>query len=248
MKRNSLASLLPKTLLILISMMWINTSSGTDKVIRIAIGEGHKALAKNPNYKLRAELPISEIYKEANIDFEFIYLPNERAIQSVVSGQYDALGLRISGLDKNPNIIKVDVPLGSFDVYFLSRGDRYINSLEDAKDETVVALHGARYVDALKHYKKLHLIHSEEQAALMLTKGRADLWLAPLPSYQLVKDTYPEIKISSPIVSRENVYHYIHASQAHQLERLENAAKRFLAKRQSQANAEQPNKSDKSDL
>ncbi|MYM60074.1 transporter substrate-binding domain-containing protein [Vibrio sp. OCN044] len=244
MTAHKLTSLLSKALCILIPIAWVNIASGSEDIIRIAIGEGHKALAKNPNYKLGVEVPISEIYKEANIDFEFVYLPNERAIQSVVSGQYDALGLRVAGLDKNPNIIKVDVPLGSFDVYFLSRGDRYVNNLEGAKDETVVALHGARYVDALKQYKKLHLIHSEEQAALMLTKGRADLWLAPLPSYQLVKDTYPEIKISSPVVSRENVYHYIHASQAHQLERLESAAKRFLAKRQSQAKAKQPNKND----
>ncbi|WP_341663626.1 hypothetical protein [Vibrio sp.] len=61
-------------------------------------------------------------------------LPNERAIQSVVSGQYDALGLRIDGLDKEESIIKVDIPIGSFDVYFLSRGNRYVNTLEDTKD------------------------------------------------------------------------------------------------------------------
>lgn len=239
MKLSSLTSLSSKILFILMSIMWVNIAIGSEKVIRIAIGEGHKALAKNPNYKLGVEMPISQIYKEANIDFEFIYLPNERAIQSVVSGQYDALGLRIAGLDKNESIIKVDVPLGSFEIYFFSRGDRYINALEEAKNQTVVALHGARYVDGLKLYKKLYLVHSEEQAALMLTKGRVDLWLAPLPSYQLVKDNYPEIKLSSPIISRENVYHYIHASQAHLLERLENAAKRFLAKRQSLVSAEQ---------
>ncbi|WP_162813993.1 substrate-binding periplasmic protein [Vibrio tetraodonis] len=238
---HKLTPLLSKALCALIPIVWVDIASGSGDIIKIAIGEGHKALARNPNYKLGVEVPISGIYKEANIDFKFVYLPNERAIQSVVSGQYDALGLRVSGLDKNPNIIKIDVPLGSFDVYFLSRGDRYISNLKDAKDETVVALHGARYVDALKQYKKLHLIHSEEQAALMLTKGRADLWLAPLPSYQLIKNSYPEIEISSPIVSRENVYHYIHASQAHHLERLESTAKRFLAKRQSQAKAEQPN-------
>ena len=242
MKRHNLASLSSKMFLILVSIMWVSIAYGNENVMKIAVGEGHRALAKNPNHQLSVETPLSQIYKEANIDVEFVYLPNERAIQSVISGQYDALGLRVDGLDKEDNLIKVDVPLGSFDVYFISRGDRFINTLEEAQNETVVAIHGARYIEALKQYKKLHLIHSEKQAALMLIGGRADLWLAPLPSYQLVKDIYPEIKISSPVVAKENVYHYIHSSKAHLLERLESAAKRFLAKRQSLANTEQSKK------
>ncbi|RSD30295.1 substrate-binding periplasmic protein [Vibrio pectenicida] len=239
MKTDSLTPILFKIILFTVSMVWTCIANGNEDVVRVAIGEGHKSIAKVPSNRNNVEAYLSQIYAGAKIDVEFIYLPNERAIQSVISGQYDALGLRIDGLEKEDNIIKVDVPLGSFDVYFLSRGDRFINNLDEAKNETVIALHGARYVEALKHYKKLHLIYSEEQAALMLTKGRADLWLAPIPSYQLIKDTYPNIKISSPIVSKENVYHYIHSSQTHLLERLENSAKRFVASRKALANAKQ---------
>ncbi|MBU2895866.1 substrate-binding periplasmic protein [Vibrio hepatarius] len=239
MKTQNLTSMLPHMILFTMSMTWACIVTGNEGIVRIAIGEGHKSLAKVPSNRNNVESYLSQLYKGAKIDFEFIYLPNERAIQSVISGQYDALGLRIDGLERENNIIKVDVPLGSFDVYFLSRGDRFINTVDEAKNETVVALHGARYIETLKHTKKLHLIHSEEQAALMLTKGRADLWLAPLPSYHLVKNAYPDIKISSPIISKENVYHYIHSSQVHLLERLESSAKRLVESRRSLAKAKQ---------
>ena len=49
MTTHQLTSLLSKALCALISIVWVNSASGSDDIIRIAIGEGHKALAKNPN-------------------------------------------------------------------------------------------------------------------------------------------------------------------------------------------------------
>ncbi len=78
---SSLTSPLPKTLLILITMMWANIAHGSENVVRIALGEAHKA-PKSPDKTLSVEMLLSHIYKEANTDCEFIYA-TQRARYSI---------------------------------------------------------------------------------------------------------------------------------------------------------------------
>ena len=234
MKNYRFVSMLSTVVLGTVATIWVNAAEGTNNVMKVAISEGHLELAKIANYKHNVEDHLSKIYSDAGIDVEFIYLPNERAIQSVLSGQFDALGMRVDGLEKESNLIKVNVPLGTFDVYLLSKGEKFFNSLEEVevKDETIVALYGARFVDVLKHYKRLHLVYSNQQAALMLVNGSVTLWLAPFQSYQLIKNAFPDIKISSPSLSQENVYHYIHPSKVQFLEQLEKSARHHMQSQQ----------------
>ena len=43
----------------------------------------------------------------AGIPYTVTYLPDERAIQSIITGQYDALDLRIGQLDNEAGLVKV---------------------------------------------------------------------------------------------------------------------------------------------
>lgn len=79
-----------------------SVSANTDNSVKVAMGEVYKGLTLERDLKI--------IYKAADIDVEFIYLPNERAIQAAVSGQYDALDLRVDTLDEEETLIRIDVP------------------------------------------------------------------------------------------------------------------------------------------
>ncbi|MFY2508258.1 hypothetical protein ACN3E9_08210 [Vibrio pectenicida] len=193
--------------------------SQTSDSVRVAIGDIYKGSALEDDLK--------KIYEAAGIDPEFTYLPNERAIQSVVSGQYDALGLRIDVLDKEESLVRVNVPLQSMDVYLFSANGDFYQGLDKAKDKTFVAILGARYSDMVKIYKQRHLVQSEQQAALMLTKKRADVWLAAYWSYLNIKDEFPDIKVASPSIHKQYLYHYLNVSKSHVIEPLEVSANAF---------------------
>ena len=187
--------------------------------IKVAIGDIYKGSALEDNLK--------KIYEAVGIKPEFTYLPNERAIQSVVSGQYDALGLRIDALDQEANLVRVNVPLQAMNVHLLSANGDFYQGLDMAKDKTFVSILGARYSDMVKEYKDRHLVQSEQQAALMLTKKRADVWLASYWSYLNVKDEFPEIKVASPSIHKQYLYHYLNVSKSHLIEPLEVSAQAF---------------------
>ncbi|NOH73088.1 transporter substrate-binding domain-containing protein [Vibrio pectenicida] len=193
--------------------------ANTGDSVKVAMGDIYKGST------LERDLRI--IYKAADIDVEFIYLPTERAIQAAASGQYDALDLRIDTLDEEETLVRVDVPIVVIDVYLLSINDDFYPSLDDVKDKTLVSILGARYSDIAKVYKKRHLVKSEKQAALMLISGRADLWLAPHRTYLKAKEEFPNIKIASPSVYKQYLYHYVHVSKSHLVERLEMSVKAF---------------------
>ena len=74
----------------------------------------------------------------------------------------------------------------------------------------------------------MHLVQTAQQAALMLTEGRVSVWLTPEPSYLFLKNQFPQIKIASPVIYRGNLYHYIHISKAHLLEKIETSAKNYM--------------------
>lgn len=188
-------------------------------LVKVAMGDIYKGSTLERDLKI--------IYQAAGIDVEFIYLPNERAIQSAVSGKYDALDLRIDALDEEETLIRIDVPIVVIDVYLLSIDDDFYQSLNDIKDKTLVSILGARYSDIATVYKKRHLVKSESQAALMLTTGRADLWLAPYRSFIKAKEQFADIKIASPSVYKQYLYHYVHVSKSHLVAPLEKSVKEF---------------------
>ncbi|WP_341664572.1 transporter substrate-binding domain-containing protein [Vibrio sp.] len=177
-------------------------SANTEDSVKVAMGDIYKGST------LERDLRI--IYKSADIDVEFIYLPNERAIQTAVSGQYDALDLRIDTLDEEETLIRIDVPIVVINIHLVTVNDDFYQTLDDVKDKTLVSILGTRYSDIVKVYKKRHLVKSEKQAALMLTSGRADLWLAPHRTYLKAKEEFPNIKIASPSVYKQYLYHYVH--------------------------------------
>ncbi|MBU2897749.1 transporter substrate-binding domain-containing protein [Vibrio hepatarius] len=190
-----------------------------DNLVKVAIGDIYKG---SP-----LEADLKNIYQAAGIEADFTYLPNERAIQSVISGQYDALGLRIDTLDKEESLIRVNVPLQAMSVHLLSVNGDFYQSLDNVSDKTLVSILGARYSDMAKSYKKLHLVQSEQQAALMLTKKRADVWLAAYWSYLNIKDEFPDIKVASPSIHKQYLYHYLNVSKSHLIEPLEVSANAF---------------------
>ncbi|CAM3736080.1 transporter substrate-binding domain-containing protein [Vibrio aquimaris] len=196
-----------------------SVSANTDNSVKVAMGEVYKGLTLERDLKI--------IYKAADIDVEFIYLPNERAIQAAVSGQYDALDLRVDTLDEEETLIRIDVPGFVMNVYLLSINDDFYQGVDEVKDKTLVSTLGNRYSDIVKVYKKRHLVKSEKQAALMLTTGRADLWLATYSAYLKAKKEFPTIKIASPSVYRKYLYHYVHVSKSHLVEPLEESFKAF---------------------
>ena len=110
-----------------------------NKSIKVAIGNIYRDQDATSKYGIQVENDLRAIYSGAGLDAAFTYLPNERAIQSVIEGRYDALDIRISRLEENKELIKINVPLASFDVYLFSTEDKFYNSLDEAKDETIVS-------------------------------------------------------------------------------------------------------------
>ena len=59
----------------------------------------------------------------------------------------------------------------------------------------------------------------------MLTKGRSNFgWHLKLPTCFL-KDKFPQIKVASPKVAHIDLYHFIHVSNSHLLDKLQTSAK-----------------------
>lgn len=222
-----------KFILLLVSISPLSALA-EEEPIKVAIGNIYKDQDQTAKYSIQVEDDLQAIYSGAGLKAEFTYLPNERAIQSVISGQYDALDMRVETLEKEKQLLKIDVPLVSFDIYLYSIDGARYNSLDDLKDQTVVSFHGTRYTKLLKHYKHLYLVHNAKQAALMLTQGRVSVWLAPEVSYLFLKQQFPDIKVASPRIARGELYHYLHVSKAHLLDKLESSAKNYIQSKQTQ--------------
>ncbi|MBU2898062.1 transporter substrate-binding domain-containing protein [Vibrio hepatarius] len=199
-----------------------------EELVRIAIGNIFRGQDQTASYGIQIERDLKAIYSGAGLKAEFTYLPNERAIQSVINGEYDALDMRFDALDKEKGLMKVNVPLVTINLYLYSTDGSFYNSLDELKDKTVVSFHGNRFTDLLKSKKHLYLIHTPNQAALMLSKGRASVLFAPEISYLFLKEQFPQIKVASPIVAQGSLYHYIGASKRHLLERLEESSKNYV--------------------
>ncbi|WP_341659840.1 hypothetical protein [Vibrio sp.] len=105
---------------------------------------------------------------------------------------------------------------------------KFFDSLEELEGETIVASHGSRFVQTLKNYKRLYLVHDVEQAALMLAKGRVTVWIASEFKYFEIAKQFPKIKVASPPVFQNKLYHYIHTSKAHLLDKIEASAKAYI--------------------
>ncbi|MFW7522867.1 substrate-binding periplasmic protein [Vibrio ostreicida] len=207
------------------------------EVVEIALGQVYRDSEINKKFGLSVEGDLERIYINAALQPKFIYLPNERAIKSVLSGQYDALDLRIGSLEQEESLLKIDVPLAYMEIYLFTIGDEYYEDLSQLSDKVVVSHHGTRYVKKLKNYKKLHLVQSQKQGALMLSKGRADVWLAPKVMFEALNGGFSNIKLASPAISREPLYHFIHVSKAHLRPQLEESSKAFMQDRAKQQQA-----------
>ncbi|MCL9780252.1 transporter substrate-binding domain-containing protein [Vibrio sp. S4M6] len=194
----------------------------------IAIGNVYRDAELAKQFGVTLEPDLKYIYNALGIDVRFVYLPNERALRSANQGQYDALDLRIGHLENEENLVRVDVPLADMEIFLFSVGPEYYSHLSEIEDKVVAAHLGMRYVEKLKEYKKIYRVDSGMQGAMMLEKGRVDVWFAPKVMYLSLKDKFPQIKVASPVISYEPLYHYIHKSHAHLLPKLESAAKRLM--------------------
>lgn len=207
----------------------VNAQENTE-VLNIAIGEIYRSsVVKNSGADL--ERALKAIYTLAGINVKFIYLPDERAISSTESGKFDALDLRIDNLSNETHLIKIPVPLAYMDIYLFNTKENFFTDLSQLGDKVVVSRLGTRYIDQLTKYKNLYLVNSSLQGAMMLSKGRADVWLTSKVEFEGLKDEFPEIKFASPLISQEPLYHYIHISHSHLLPRLEAAARKFIDNR-----------------
>ncbi|USD35297.1 MULTISPECIES: substrate-binding periplasmic protein [Vibrio] len=198
----------------------------------IAIGEVYQSKTLNEVVGFTLVDDLKQIYNKLGINVEFAYLPNERAIRAVSEGRYQGLDLRISNLANDANMLKVDVPLYYISIYVYGFEGQFYNRLEEVSGKILVSQLGMRFVDKVKDYKRLFLVENAEQAALMVSKGRADLWLAPEAVYDVLKSKYPDIKPVSSAVLYEPLYHYIHISNRHLLPQLEQAVRELVADRQ----------------
>ncbi|GLT17934.1 hypothetical protein GCM10007938_17120 [Vibrio zhanjiangensis] len=200
----------------------------TNELMTIAMGEVYKDRERAIEHGIDLEGDLRAIYSNAGIDSQFIFLPPERAIRSVIDGEYDALDMRLATLKTEDQLLRVNVPLASINYYFYASNGKFYNRLEDLKDEIVVAFHGSRHTNKIKHYKRIYFVHDLEQAALMLTKNRATVWFSSEPKYREAKKRFPQIKIASPIIYQSSLYHYIHFSKAHLFDKIEASAKAYV--------------------
>ncbi|MBN3574838.1 transporter substrate-binding domain-containing protein [Vibrio neptunius] len=197
----------------------------------IAIGEVYQ----NPELNKLAGLTLIEdlefIYQKSGVEIDFVYLPNARAIRAVSQGRYQGLDLRISRLAQDKNMIKVDVPLYYISIFMYGFEGQFYSELSQVSDKVLVSQLGMKFTEEIKNYQQLYLVEKHEQAALMVNKGRADLWLAPNVVYEILKEKYPNIKPVSKAIIREPLYHYIHISNKHLLPQLEQAVRDLVANR-----------------
>ncbi|MCL9779955.1 transporter substrate-binding domain-containing protein [Vibrio sp. S4M6] len=201
----------------------------------VAMGNVYRnpELIKQVGVKLEDDLRY--IYSSAGINVDFVYLPSARAVRGTIQGKYDALDLRIGNIENEPDLIKLDVPLADIDIFLFSTGSDYYSKLSDIEDKIIVANLGNQYAEKLKKYKRMYRVNTSIQGAMMLAKGRVDVWVASKVMYLSLKDQFPEIKIASPVISHEPLYHYIHKSKSHLLPRLEKAAKQLVQDKRNKA-------------
>ncbi|MBN3494167.1 substrate-binding periplasmic protein [Vibrio neptunius] len=197
----------------------------------IAIGEVYQ----NPELNKLAGFTLIEdlefIYQKSGVEIDFVYLPNARAIRAVSQGRYQGLDLRISRLAQDKNMIKVDVPLYYISIFIYGFEGQFYNELSQVSGKVLVSQLGMKFTEEIESYKALYLVEKAEQAALMVKKGRADLWLAPKVVYEILKAKYPNIKPVSKAIIHEPLYHYIHISNKHLLPQLEQAVRDLVANR-----------------
>ncbi|MYM59962.1 transporter substrate-binding domain-containing protein [Vibrio sp. OCN044] len=220
--------MLKKYLFFLVFVYPTAVSSEEVSLVRIAMGEIYRDRDRAERYGITLEKDLRSIYKAAGLKTQFSYLPTARAIRSTIDGEYDALDMRIENLAQEKSLLRINVPLAAVNIYLYSIEGKFFNNLEELKDETLVAFHGSRYIKALKSYKRLYLVHNIEQAALMLTNRRATVGIGSEFKYLEIAKQFPDIKVASPPIYQNKLYHYIHRSKAHLLEKIEMSAKAYM--------------------
>lgn len=200
----------------------------------IAIGEIYQSPTLNEVAGFTLIEDLKYIYQKSGVDVDFVYLPNERAIRAVSEGRYQGLDLRIAKLANDKNMVKVDVPLYYISIFIYGFEGQFYTELDEIADKILVSQLGMRFVEKVEHYKHLYLVEKSEQAALMVNKGRADLWLAPKVVYDIFKSKFPDIKPVSKAILHEPLYHYIHVSNKHLLPELEQAVRELVKSRPQQ--------------
>lgn len=164
------------------------------------------------------EIILIPIYKKLGIDISITPMPAARAERSVVQGQKDGEVLRVYSYgEEHPSLIRVPTPIYQVETTpFIRMGcNAKVTKAEDLKHYRVAAVKGIRHTNDLeKKNIRIHKLNSLEQLMKFVSKGRAEIGLSDKNNGELALRRLGIENIKSgPVICRQNLYHYIHASK-----------------------------------
>jgi len=173
---------------------------------------------------LMGERILDEAYGRLGIEYEFLELPNARALATADSGRVDGEFQRISGLEPDhPNLIMISVPIGEVDIMVFTRDlDFTVQGWGSLAPYSIGFVRGFKLAEIYTGGMDVYMTDTSEQAFLMLNAGRIDLVVDSRSALCRLRDhDLSPVRMLEPPLTRHIVYHYLHISHADLAVRLE---------------------------
>lgn len=170
---------------------------------------------------------LKKAYDKLGYQIEINKLPNVRSLLLANMGEFDGEVSRIGNLKANyENLNAVPTAINTINVIALGNEEsERITKVIDLANDVVVCVTGIKLVEKLVKTNGIHcsFVVNINQALSMVSLGRARYALLPETNARKALSAQPleTVKVVSPILHSEKLYHYLHKNNLKILEPLD---------------------------
>ena len=206
-------------LISMIFMFFATIPCGAKEHLTFSRPEGVSGVAT-----LMGERILKKAYAKLGIDFDFIELPNLRALKSASRGDTDGEFERLAGLEQAyPNLMMISVPIGYVDIMVYTKQKEFaVEGWHSLAPYSIGFVRGFKLAEAKTEGMNVKVVNTTEQAFLMLKAGRNDVVVESRHVLYKLKDfNMSGIRILEPPIDQLVLYHYLHRHHKALVARLE---------------------------
>jgi polar amino acid transport system substrate-binding protein len=165
-----------------------------------------------------------EAYRRLGIAVEIRYLPGERAIRTVNSGDMDAELFRVAGVDGAfPNLLRIPVPIYVAEMVVFTRdASLKVEGWKSLQPYSIGYVLGVKVIEANTTGMRVEPVNTMDQAFAKLAIGRTDVVIEDRLSglFVLKANKLEGVHVLAPPLAKVPLYHYLNKKHASLLPRL----------------------------
>ncbi|KZY32441.1 MULTISPECIES: ABC transporter substrate-binding protein [unclassified Oleiphilus] len=175
---------------------------------------------------------LKKAYNKIGYQVEIHRLPNVRSLLSANMGMFDGEVSRIGNLHSSyPNLNAVPTAINMINIIALGKhSSERVSKIKDLGHD-VVCVKGVKLVEKLVEDNKIQctFVVNTNQALSMVALGRVKYTLLPETNAlkALLTEPFENVKIVSPVLYSEKLYHYLHKNNLNIVEPLDKVLRKM---------------------